>query len=216
AEAFRRYGIVPDKVRTLSVDGLLWRSAADAPDEDENVVIGLVKNWTADIGSWNLSRSRRELYDLMRAKRAELHDYLKGKLDLDSKVLSGIDPTIKFEVHSIRPSMRVDWNEQLRLQWVIELTQRIPQHFDETASQNGATPDYYFRGGCTLLVDAESGKVRYSIKKPLNKERKDKLRDYLVDAGSQSLAATYFGDTMTDGGDTENEGSEPFAMLHRL
>ena len=72
AEAFRRYGIVPENVRTLSVDGLLWRPAADAPDEDENVVIDLVKNWAADIGSWNLSRSREELFELMRdeARRA--------------------------------------------------------------------------------------------------------------------------------------------------
>ena len=93
AEAFRRRGIVPDKVRTLSVDGLLLRPAADAPDEDENVVIGLVKNWAADIDSWNLSRSREELFELMKAKRAELHVYLESKLDLDSAVLSGIDPS---------------------------------------------------------------------------------------------------------------------------
>ena len=157
AEAFRRRGIVPDKVRTLSVDGLLLRPAADAPDEDENVVIGLVKNWAADIDSWNLSRSREELFELMKAKRAELHVYLESKLDLDSAVLSGIDPKLKFEVHSIRPSMRVDWNEQSRLQWVIELTQRIPQYLDPQSS-NGTAPDYYFRGGCTLLVDAETGR----------------------------------------------------------
>ena len=79
AEAFRRYGIVPDNVRTLSVDGLLWRPAADAPDEDENVVIGIVKSWAADIGSWNLSRSRKELFELMRTKRAELHDSSRGQ-----------------------------------------------------------------------------------------------------------------------------------------
>jgi hypothetical protein len=208
AEAFRRYGIVPDNVRTLSVDGLLWRPAADAPDEDENVVIGVVKNWAGDTDSWNLSRSREELYELMRAKRAELHAYLESKLDLDSTVLSGIDRNLKFEVHSIRPSMRVDWNEQARLQWVIELTQRIPQHLDP-ASANGASPDYYFRGGCTLLVDAETGKVRYSIKKRLDEDRKERQRRYLVDEGNESLAATYFGDVMTD-------GSEPFAMLHRF
>src|SRR6185503_6384064 len=29
-EAFRRYGIVPDEVRTLSVDGLLWRPTSAA------------------------------------------------------------------------------------------------------------------------------------------------------------------------------------------
>jgi hypothetical protein len=209
AEAFRRHGIVPEKVRTLSIDGLLWRPAADAPDEDENVVIGVVKNWASDIGSWNLSRSREELFELMRDKRAELHAYLENKLDLDSTVLSGIDPTLEFEVHSIRPAMRIDWNEQSRLQWVIELTQRIPQQLDPAASSNGATPDYYFRGGCTLLVDADTGKVRYSVKKPLDEERGKRLRQYLAEEGSETLAATYFGDVMTD-------GSEPFAMLHRF
>ena len=208
AEAFRRRGIVPDKVRTLSVDGLLLRPAADAPDEDENVVIGLVKNWAADIDSWNLSRSREELFELMREKRAELHVYLESKLDLDSAVLSGIDPKLKFEVHSIRPSMRVDWNEQSRLQWVIELTQRIPQYLDPQSS-DGTAPDYYFRGGCTLLVDAETGKVRYSVKKRLDEERKERQRRYLLGEGNESLAATYFGDAMSD-------GSEPFAMLHRF
>jgi len=208
AEAFRRRGIVPDKVRTLSVDGLLLRPASDAPDEDENVVIGLVKNWAADIDSWNLSRSREELFELMREKRAELHLYLESKLDLDSAVLSGIDPKLKFEVHSIRPSMRVDWNEQSRLQWVIELTQRIPQYLDPQSS-DGTAPDYYFRGGCTLLVDAETGKVRYSVKKRLDAERKERQRRYLLGEGNESLAATYFGDAMSD-------GSEPFAMLHRF
>jgi hypothetical protein len=209
AEAFRRYGIVPDNVRTLSVDGLLWRPAADAPDEDENVVIDLLKNWAADIGSWNLARSREELFELMRKKRAELHDYLEGKLDLGSAVLSGLDPKLKFEVHSIRPSMRIDWNEQPRLQWVIELTQRIPQYVDPAAEGTSAAPDYYFRGGCTLLVDADTGKVRYSVKKPLTDSRKERQRRFLLEEGNESLAATYFGDATT-------EGDEPFAMLHRF
>jgi hypothetical protein len=209
AEAFRRYGIVPDNVRTLSVDGLLWRPAADAPDEDENVVIGMVKNWAANIDSWNLSRSREELFELMRAKRAELHAFLEDKLDVDSAILSGIDPKLKFEVHSIRPAMRIDWNGQPRLQWVIELTQRIPQYADAAAEGRGAPPDYYFRGGCTLLVDADTGKVRYSVKKPLNDARKERQRRFLLGEGNESLAATYFGDAL-------KEGNEPFAMLHRF
>ena len=209
AEAFRRYGIVPDNVRTLSVDGLLWRPAADAPDEDENVVIGMVKNWAANIDSWNLSRSREELFELMRAKRAELHAFLEDKLDVDSAILSGIDPKLKFEVHSIRPAMRIDWNGQPRLQWVIELTQRIPQYADAAAEGSGAPPDYYFRGGCTLLVDADTGKVRYSVKKPLNDARKERQRRFLLGEGNESLAATYFGDAL-------KEGNEPFAMLHRF
>jgi hypothetical protein len=204
AEAFRGWGIVPANVRTLSVDGLLWRPAADAPDENENVVIDIVQRWAADIDSWNLSNDRAELFELMRAKRAELHKHLEGKLEANPVILSGIDPQLPFEVHSIRPSMRMDWNEQARLQWVIELTQRVPQ------GGNGAAPDYYFRGGCTLLVNAEDGKVRYSVKKPLDdEERKERQRRYLEDEANESLAATYFGDVT-------KEGAEPFAMLHRF
>ena len=39
--------------------------------------------------------------------------------------------------------------------------------------------------------------------------RKERQRRYLLGAGNESLAATYFGDAMSD-------GSEPFAMLHRF
>lgn len=208
AEAFRRRGIVPENVRTLSVDGLLWRPTADAPDEDEDVVLDLVKDWAVDIGSWNLTRSRRELYELMRDRRRALHGSLRARLSRESVVLSGIDPALPFEVHSVRPSLRIDWNEQPRLQWVIELTQRIAQHLDPATAREGAEPDYYFRGGCTLLVDAETGKVRYSIKKPLDEARKERQQRYLVDEGNHGLAATYFG------GATSEE-NEPFAMLHR-
>ena len=52
---------------------------------------------------------------------------------------------------------------------------------DVDPAAEGAAPDYYFRGGCTLLVDAETGKVRYSIKKPLDDARKERQRRYLLD-----------------------------------
>ncbi|MGH7843607.1 MAG: hypothetical protein ACREQW_00335, partial [Candidatus Binatia bacterium] len=209
-EAFRRHGIVPEDVGALSVDALLWRPTSAAPDENEDVVLGMVKGWSSNIASWNLSRSRRELFELMRDKRAQLHVYLKSKLAKESAVLSGIDPGRVFEVHSIRPSIRTDWEGKPRFQWVIEVTQRIPQHLDSApGSKKNSTPDYYFRGGCTLLVDAETGKVRYSIKKPLDETRRQKQQRYLLEEGNESLAATYFGGVAV-------EDDEPFAMLHRF
>jgi hypothetical protein len=51
--------------------------------------------------------------------------------------------------------------------------------------------------------------VRYSVKKRLDEERKERQRRYLLGEGNESLAATYFGDAISD-------GSEPFAMLHRF
>src|SRR5207249_3439882 len=45
-EAFRQRGIVPEGVQAFSVDSLLWRPASAAPDEDEEVVVGIIKSWT--------------------------------------------------------------------------------------------------------------------------------------------------------------------------
>jgi hypothetical protein len=214
-DAFRRRGIVPEDIRTLSVDGLLWRPTAAAPDEDENVVLDVVKEWAVDIRLWNLARNRRELFDQMARRRSALHGYIKkkmhakGRKDGEVAVLSGIDASLPFEVHSIRPSVRTDWSGRPRFQWVVELTQRIGQFVDPADEQRGATPDYYFRGGCTLLIDAETGKVRYSIKKRLDDERRERQRRFLLEEGNESLAATYFGGVTGD-------DQEPFAMLHRF
>jgi hypothetical protein len=209
-EAFRRHGIVPDDVRTLSPDGLLWRPATAAPDEDENVVVALVQQWAVDIDSWHLTQDRHALYDLMQRHRAALHDFLAAQMQAGSRVLGGLDPAHPFEVHSIRPSTGADWHGWPTLDWVVELTQGIPQYADPAAEPAGepGTPLFTFRGGCTLIVDARSGRVRYSIKKPLDPARLERQRAFHLDEGSRSLAATYFGSPTAP-------GDEPFAMLHR-
>jgi hypothetical protein len=215
-EAFRRHGIVPDDVRTLAPDGLLWRPAAAAPDEDENVVVALVQGWAVDIDSWHLTEDRQALFELMARHRAALHAFLAeqiqaGQTQAGARVLGGLDPSRPFEVHSIRPSAGTDWHGWPTLDWVIELTQGIPQFADpaaDPAADPNAEPLFTFRGGCTLIVDARSGRVRYSIKKPLDPARLERQRHYQLDAGSRSLAATYFGAPGAP-------GNEPFAMLHR-
>ncbi|MBS1216068.1 MAG: peptidase and subtilisin kexin sedolisin [Proteobacteria bacterium] len=208
-EAFRRRGIVPEGVQAFSVDGLLWRPASAAPDEDEEVVVGIIREWAADISSWGLSKDRQGLYELMTKRRAALNAYLRPKLSKESVVLGSIDPELPFEVHSLRPSIRMDWEGKPTFQWVIELTQRVPQYLHgDGESRRGEPPDYYFRGGCTLLVDAQTGRVRYSIKKRLDDARKERQRQYAREGGNRSLAATYFGGVTA-------EQREPFAMLHR-
>jgi hypothetical protein len=193
-EAFRRRGILPEDIRTLSADGLLWQPASEAYDEE--LVIPLVRPWAVDIGSWNLSKSRSALFEMMEERRADLHAHLAGIRSL----LRGLDPSLPtFEVHSIRPSMRFDWNDQPRFQWVVELTQGIYVQ---------GPLKYSLRGGCTLLVDAETGEVRYSIEKRLDKARQDEQRRYILEAATQSLGATYFGSV--------SELSEPFAAIHRM
>jgi hypothetical protein len=162
------------------------------------------------VKSWNLTQDREELFDLMGKLRAELHEYLEPKIEEASAAfLGGINPGYKFEVHSLRPSTSVDWNEQRRFQWVIELTQRVPKWSDPEAEKAGEEPEFYFRGGCTLLVDAETGEVRYSITKLLHEAREKAQRKFVLGEEDQGLAATYFGRV-------SGEEREPFAMVHRL
>jgi hypothetical protein len=206
-EAFRKHGIVPDDVHTLSVDGLLWRPSEAAPDEDEKIIFQEVQQWAPEIAAWSVKKDRFALYEMMKRKRFALHEELQRRMKREDSITSGIDPTKKFEVHSIRPSFRTDWEGRPRFQWIIELTQRIPEVDPEFPRQDGE-PDYYFRGGTTLVVDAETGVVRFSIKKPLNERRRERQRSYYMDDGNRTLAATYFGSA-------GREHNEPFAMLHR-
>ena len=143
----------------------------------------------------------------MRDKRRDLHFYIQRKSK--QARLSGFDPNLPFEVHSLRPSTRIDWRGESHFQWVIELTQRIPEFLDpEQAKNPEAKPDYYFRGGTTLLVDADTGRVRYAIRKRLDsRERRERQRKFMTDVARRSLYATYF---RIGGGD------EPFAALHRF
>ena len=206
-DAFRRHGILPADVRTISVEGLLWRQAKAVPDVDEEICLEFMHTWTSKIQKWSLSRDRREVYELMRHMRQDLHRYLVRRSK--QRHLSGFDPALPFEVHSLRPSSRVDWRGESHFQWVIELTQRIPEFFAPARAEvPGAKPDYYFRGGTTLLVDADTCRVRYAIRKRLDsRERRENQRSYMTDVARRSLHATYF----RAGG-----GNEPFAALHRF
>ncbi len=206
-EAFRRHGILPDDVRALSEEGLLWKQATALADEDTAPVIEFIRGWTTQIDSWNLSRNRERLFARMRDQRIGLHAFLEQH-GL-ARAIRAVDPAHPFEVHSLRPSSRVDWQGKSHFQWIIELTQRTPEFLDPVrAALPGAEPDYYFRGGVTLLVDAETGRVRYGVYKRLDsQERRRRQRRYMTEVANATLHATYFG---------AREGSEPFAALHRF
>ena len=69
-------------------------------------------------------------------------------------------------------------------------------------------PDFWFRGGCTVLVDLDRGAVRYCIGKGLLSD--SRLADQRkFAAATASPQGTYFGDPR------RRDAAEPFAMLHR-
>jgi hypothetical protein len=70
-------------------------------------------------------------------------------------------------------------------------------------------PDFEFRGGCTLLIDGETGEVRYVISKDILSEgRLERRRKYETGDATSAFGMTYHAVL-------ERNTREPFAMLHR-
>jgi len=140
----------------------------------------------------------------------------------------------KFEIHSLRPCCRVGPDGQQRVDLVAEIVQRRAGYFDPKVQEQveaGAgkkknvtqpwaftdreakdlkrkrapEPDFWFRGGCTLVIDPETGEIRYCIRKSaLNDGRLDQQRRFERAGALPSLAATYYG----------TNGRNPFGLLH--
>ena len=82
---------------------------------------------------------------------------------------------------------------------------------DSDANAPAPPRDFTFRGGCTLLVDLETGTVRYCVAKNIrSEERLERQRAFLGTPTNASLRATYFGSLLSQ------EAREPFAFLHRM
>lgn len=123
------------------------------------------------------------------------------------------------EVHSVRAARRTHQDGRTILDLVVELVQRRRGYLDAAKQAKaddlvpGADfekPDFKMRGGCTLLINGETGEIRYCILKSIRSEgRLARQRDFASDAGELSLRATY---SMPVPG---TELREPFAMLHR-
>jgi hypothetical protein len=224
-EAFRRRGIYPDRVRNLSEENLRW------PDVDENFIEILpsaagIKGLLPD---WGLSTDRMKVCEQVRRSAQALHRMLLSSpnrsklgelvgLDLRDKAPMTIERkrgAPVFEVHSVRPTYRQGFRGEPIIDLVIEVTQRRRGYFDPETQKKAdkhseaTTEDFQFRGGATLLVDPESGRIRYRIRKNINDERRlERQRSYLTGPTDLSLHEIYFGSLRS------GAAREPFSVLH--
>jgi len=217
-EAFRQRGIYPHDVRSLSIDSLRWQEPTD-PDFHPRI-LPMVQKLREMIQEWDLSGKREQIYKVFWHARAELHDWLQSTAQ-EFQGLFGLGlsrPNAKFEVHSLRPARRVGPDGQLLVELVIEITQQKSGYFDpaiqdQVDNKGMSSPppaDFIFRGGCTLLVDPITEKVRYCITKNiLSDGRLARQRSYTTGDTDNSLRAVYFGSVNQSG------LKEPFAFLHR-
>jgi hypothetical protein len=149
AEAFRRFGIFPSGIGTMSIDTLLW------PEVDPSSVMGkLVRKFILEMeadetgspvgGDEPLHRREAE-YALMERRRVQLQDYLAGD-DKKMALLAGVDAARPF-VYSIWPREHVGPQGESLSQWAIEIYQSSVRH--EVSH--------------TLLVDSATGLVSRAL-----------------------------------------------------
>ena len=152
-----------------------------------------------------------------------------GKLGVDLEATakptifrSKFDKLPALEVHSVRTARRPTQDGRTLLDLVVELVQRRRGYLDPDKQAEAEKlpadsprwwtdfqPDFRFRGGCTLLIDSESGDVRYCILKNITSETRLARQREFASARSPSLRATYSPSA------AGAQSREPFAMLHR-
>lgn len=237
-EAFRRRGIYPHGVRSMSEASLLWRPPPREDREAFAKALRSVDELRQLCPEWTLESDREKIFGHGFRQRTEFQRWLTVPplpravqavgLTLDKNAPPSVyrsrrDGLPAIEVHSVRPALRVGLGGRTLTDLVVELTQRRRGYLDPNLQQEVDAgrreppgPDFLLRGGATLLIDLESGEVRYCVGKGILSDRRlQAQRDYLR-RGLTSLGATYFGDNRFElfGKSWQRESREPFALLH--
>jgi hypothetical protein len=227
-ESFRKQGILPMDVRTVSEESLSWDTLEDPKPP-------WLKDFLSSISfAWNGDLDRSEIYELNEKNRWSLWRQLRQlfqqypSLYGEFGLLSGVplyhaDGTIKqkrpapdstFEVYNVRPARRITPDGDLQIDIVAVIDQRQAICLDGKDVRNGF---FWFRGGATLIIDPRAGKekVRYSIikssaKAPRLERQRAMATGMLTQSMRSFLRALYFGGQVQSGGAL----TEPFAMLH--
>jgi hypothetical protein len=201
------------------------------------------------VSDWGFTTNRKKIYNQSKLSQMTLHEWFTDDSALEAARAAHLVHRMEkdvpkgfyldgegfpsLEVHSVRPAHRVGPEGETIVELVVEITQRrrgyydpeIQVKVDEGKIEPPPKPDFIFRGGCTLLIDPATTKVRYCIyKNILSKNRLDRMRKFLTGKEDPSLRATYLGDPRKKyfrsliskrKGVEEEFKVEPFALLHR-
>jgi hypothetical protein len=228
-EAFRRRGIYPRDLPTLSVDSLRWRPAEE--DDSQSLLGDLFAKLGEFVEKFQKLESRQEneakgeirgrrkgrreeMFDLTREWRIKAHDILEdlfksSSVEQRQRLMAalGFDLTTgeeHFEVHQLRVSNKQGPDEAVRPQILLYLIQEQRLPVEAAVSGDPLT----FCGGCTIIADQYDCRVKYYVSKNiLSESRRQRLRAF--NAGlRQGLSALYFGASPLSG------MAQRFAMLH--
>lgn len=220
-EAFRRRGIYPSNLRTLSEGSLRWARPEEDPTLEPGQMETILKHFIKDIqlreqidklrytqdrrAIWQKTRDiRRDLHDFIRnvAAKAELLQKLTGLALTDYQPPEGVrvrGGLPVFQVHALREARRQQEDGRALNQVFMTILQK------QVLEHQGH--EYEIRCGSTLVLDLDEMRVTYVIRKGLSDEAR-LLRTIAFkesQASRESLSMTYF----------KTQG-EPFAALHKL
>ena len=182
-EAFKQHGIYPKSVKNLSEESLCW----EKPDPGQEGSFTFVKSLSNEIKGWEASKNREKLWRKINIDQARSHAIFKKSWNYKGRFINGLEinsPEDIFEIHSIRPMHRIGPGGNLRTDMLVEITQKRPGFFDKsmgglTEKDRAAEPDFWFRGGCTILVDLHTAKLRYCIYKDIaSKTRYERQQEH--------------------------------------
>lgn len=234
-ESFRRWGIVPLGLKTLSEEQLRWPYAKLEFDEGWNVLADVVMKLKPLIAEALFSQDRGTAFESLRNARQQTHEFLADTFRKSNEAMqraafmriTGLDLTddpvpvgvkVKrggglpsFEVHSVQPALRVTPGGQILKQLLVTVTQRLRDVPIDMADDSRGK--FNFRAGSTLIFDMEGSEptLRYAITRQIkDPERLAAIQVYRCSRqdDNQSLRGVYFG------GLSEQVADEPFCLLH--
>ena len=198
---FRDWGIYPSQVRSLSVDSLLWNQPARRVifGLRKFFQANSFDDWSL---STDRRESYLRMLDHNRTFHDWLSNPAHLKPESAYELGLCLDPATApgsihrkngkplFQVHMFRTCRRIGPDGQELTDVVVELIQRRMAFFDDSQQQaidavtgdkwkeedfKDIHPDFYFRGGCTLIIDPKTGSIRYCIRKPIWTKQDDRL-----------------------------------------
>lgn len=216
-EAFRSRGIPMRSVRTVSVESLTWNTPEknDRPWVEKafaQVDFDVERHANFDDIVQTNERNRRALWlalkEAFEADPEACRDF--GLLpnipryDAAGNIAHAARYGTTFDVFSVRPAQRIAPDGSLQRTIVAAVHQRRPIAIDGKDVANGF---FWFRGGATLILDANRGKpeIRYIVVKNADSQRRqDVQRRTLTGSHLSPLRALYF----------RGMAREPFAVMH--
>ena len=228
-ESFRRWGIMPAGLRTLSEDQLRWPLMCVLDHGGWTALSKMAIELRPMISETLYEKDRGRLFELLREARRWTHQFLKRELspaqdapqreqfervtgisisrDAQSPLRADGAGDASFEVHAVRPALRVSPDGAIMKQMIVIITQSLNVPIDPDDDKSRM---FVLAVGCTLIFDL-SGEpsLRYAIVRGLgDAKRLDAVRAYRNSkrVDGLSLRETYFG--------ADSGKNEPFCMLH--